>query len=249
MKKDIKKLVNLRLTGKFAQFRKFYTNSSSLSYFIPPRTVVCGMLASILEIPRNEYYELFSPSQCAISIIIESPLKKVMQSMNYLHGLGNAHIHSQCKLEMVFSKDVPQITYQIYIASLTNEFSKTLDEIVTRTQQHQLGYGVYFGQRQFKADVEYVDSFSEIEYLETSDRIDSLCRNDHVVALEEQQFNKNLVIVSDQMPIHMKEIKNQNLRETVEVAQIVYEQDGQSMIGKFQDCYKIGGNIIGFFEK
>ncbi|KPA09783.1 CRISPR-associated protein Cas5 domain protein, partial [Candidatus Magnetomorum sp. HK-1] len=41
---SILKILSFRLNGRFAHFRKFYTNSSSLSYFVPPRTAIIGML-------------------------------------------------------------------------------------------------------------------------------------------------------------------------------------------------------------
>ena len=40
------------IEGKFAHFRKIYTNSSSLSYLVPPRTTVQGIIAAMLGYER-----------------------------------------------------------------------------------------------------------------------------------------------------------------------------------------------------
>ncbi|MCB5267201.1 MAG: CRISPR-associated protein Cas5, partial [Candidatus Cloacimonetes bacterium] len=49
--KNFDTILELRLSGNLAHFRKFYTNASSLSYTIPPRTAICGLVASILMLP------------------------------------------------------------------------------------------------------------------------------------------------------------------------------------------------------
>jgi CRISPR-associated protein Cas5h len=67
---EIDKLLIFEIGGKFAQFKKFYTNSSSLTYPIPPRTVLMGMVASILEENRDEYYNWLSPSNSKFGIKI-----------------------------------------------------------------------------------------------------------------------------------------------------------------------------------
>lgn len=251
MKKEILKVLTFRLTGKFAQFRKFYTNASSLSYFIPPRTVIIGMFASILEIPRDEYYEMFSPEYCAISVKIETPLKKTMNSMNYLKGIGDITNHSQCKLEVVQHKELGLISYKIYLASLSETFSKALVELHKKIGNRQFGYGVYFGQRQFRADIEVLDIINsdQIQYMENSQQVDTLCRNDNIVSIDEKALiESGSILISDQMPIHLEKIEGQGIRKSVDVGRIVYEQNGQSIRGEFDDCYRIGEEIVGFYE-
>ncbi|NLA44693.1 MAG: CRISPR-associated protein Cas5, partial [Candidatus Cloacimonetes bacterium] len=61
-------VLELKLSGKFAHFRKFYTNASSLTYMLPPRTTVCGLLASMLQIPRDNYYDLMSSDKLGIAV-------------------------------------------------------------------------------------------------------------------------------------------------------------------------------------
>lgn len=56
------------LKGKFAHFRKFYTNSSSLSYLVPPRTVIEGMVAAILGFERDSYYDMFSAENLLVAV-------------------------------------------------------------------------------------------------------------------------------------------------------------------------------------
>ena len=87
MNQNILKLLSFRVSGQFAHFRKFYTNASSLSYMIPPRTVIIGMLASVLRYERDSYYEVFCPDKFRLSAAVTpgTQIKKKMQSLNYLH--------------------------------------------------------------------------------------------------------------------------------------------------------------------
>ena len=83
---EIKKVIELKVSGKFAHFRKFYTNSSSLSYLIPPKTVVIGLLASILEFERDSYYDVFNDLFISVLIPRGFQIRKQFYSVNYLHN-------------------------------------------------------------------------------------------------------------------------------------------------------------------
>lgn len=72
------------LTGYFAHFRKHFSTTSSLSYTFPPRTTLCGIVASILGYNRDEYYEEFSSENCRIGLQVMKPVRRLLQTINYL---------------------------------------------------------------------------------------------------------------------------------------------------------------------
>ena len=41
------------LVGKMAHFRKYYANNTAMSFSVPPRTTLMGVLAAILGLPRD----------------------------------------------------------------------------------------------------------------------------------------------------------------------------------------------------
>lgn len=49
------KVLIFDIKGPMAHFRKFYTNSSSLSYLVPPKTVVAGLIAGLLGLPSERH--------------------------------------------------------------------------------------------------------------------------------------------------------------------------------------------------
>ena len=269
MNHDILKILSFRISGRFAHFRKFYTNSSSLSYIIPPRTAITGMLASILRSKRDEYYDIFDPRlfKIGVSVCPGSNIKKQMQSVNYLHdtyykllasGSGKAKaIHSPCKFELLMSTKKP-IGYIIYVGATDEKAKSTFEEIKRKIENGDLGYGVYLGQRQFRADVDQLKTYdgSEISYLESSDYVDTLCMK----RCSEPDVNAeaDIQLITDQMPLHMQKEETQSKKkktaaETGRIlkssGQVIYERSGKRMRGRFKNCYRIkDDNVISFFE-
>ena len=74
------------LRGKFGHFRRFYTNSSSLSYPIPPPTVVRGVIGAALGLERDVYQERLAALRMGIGV--RQPLRMIMQTVNALMVKG-----------------------------------------------------------------------------------------------------------------------------------------------------------------
>ncbi len=251
-------ILGFTLRGTFAHFRKFYTNASSLSYLAPPRTVLAGMLASIQLMPRDTYYESLNPEDCLLStaIVPGSAPRKIMQSVNMLHdsyhslltkGSGSPKsMHTQCKMELLVPEDRETIAYKVYVA-----FPGHVENLFTlerKLQSGNLGYGLYLGQRQFRAiacdPALYKDD--QLEYLEQSDCIDSICPKDRV---EDIQENEGVHVSIEQMPIHMKRVQDKKTsgREPVSVKPILLERSGKRLYGRFNHCFRVGDRIIAFY--
>jgi len=116
-------ILSFHLRGKMAHFRKYYANSSALSYWVPPRTTIIGILAGLLGMKRDSYYEQFSLEECQIALALCSPLKKTMQKMNLLMIKssddlnGSADYHSQTATEFIIPLDLVNgyLDYKVWI--------------------------------------------------------------------------------------------------------------------------------------
>jgi CRISPR-associated protein Cas5h len=60
-------LINFQLRGRFAHFLRAEASASALSYPIPPRTAILGILGAILGIPKDEPQVILEPAKIAIS--------------------------------------------------------------------------------------------------------------------------------------------------------------------------------------
>ena len=77
-----KKSVVFDIRGDFACFRKFYTNSSILSYPFPPPTVIQGIIASLIGIRPNRIRSDLQGIE--IAVVVLSTVKTIMMTINYI---------------------------------------------------------------------------------------------------------------------------------------------------------------------
>lgn len=79
------KCLSLTLSGDWGHFRRIDRTVSKQTYRIPPRTTLAGLLAGIVGVGRDGYYDLFQPSNSALAIELVAPVRTVpMPSL----GLG-----------------------------------------------------------------------------------------------------------------------------------------------------------------
>lgn len=151
-----------------AHFRKVYSNSSSLSYFIPPRTTIVGMIAGLLGYERDSYYDDFNIDRCKIAVGINQPIKKTIQTLNYLmikkQGDFNASMEypSQTPTELVIPQNIRTgyLEYQVWINHDDNKILGTLeknikDKLVYQSSGISLGLGPAYN----LGWTEYVDTY------------------------------------------------------------------------------------------
>lgn len=129
-----------------AHFRKYYSNSSALSYFIPPRTTVVGILAGLLGKERDTYYDEFSLGKCQIALATQAPIKKCIQKLNLLMIKkenkafnGSAEYPSQTATELIIPQNLQKgyIDYQIWV---THEDDKIINNLENLIRKEFVGY-------------------------------------------------------------------------------------------------------------
>ncbi len=76
--------LSLTVRGPWGHFRRVEGNIVKQTYRIIPRTTVAGLLAAVLGIGRDEYYDLFGPDVSMIAIEPVRELRTVNMPMNTL---------------------------------------------------------------------------------------------------------------------------------------------------------------------
>jgi len=225
--KMIDKLLIFDLTGKFACWKKFYSNSSSFTYEIPTRTQLIGILASILEMPKDSYYEKLSSENCKISLSLKSSLKKKFHCLNYFME-PNKRKYTQVRLEILSPTNIldEQIVYRIYVYIGDSELFNTL---IDKVKNKSLGCGVSLGQQQFKGDIEFVGIAENIKIIEGCNKINTICNLKNIEGEERVQDAK---IITEKMPMDFSfkgsdDELNTNIlnREILRMSDIVYSKD------------------------
>lgn len=144
------------LEGRFAHFRKFYTNSSSLSYSLPPRTTVEGLIASFLGYERDSYYEKLSSEKLHIAVKKNMLTRSITQTLNYIKATSPSKLrapdeHTQIPFEIITGCDEEcKVSYRIYVASDEN----FMDELQERLINNRFVYPPSMGTVFFQGSVE-----------------------------------------------------------------------------------------------
>jgi len=76
--------LSVTVRGPWGHFRRVEGNVVKQTYRMMPRTTVAGLLAAVLGIERDGYYELFGPEQSAIAIEPATELRTLNMPMNSL---------------------------------------------------------------------------------------------------------------------------------------------------------------------
>ncbi|URZ15123.1 type I-B CRISPR-associated protein Cas5b [Clostridium felsineum] len=219
-------LLVLKLKGKFAHFRKFYTNSSSLSYSVPPRTTIVGLIAAILGYERNSYYEVFSKANLNVAIKKDGSIRKIMQSLNYIKATSAANIyepkeHTQIPVEILTGDN--GIKYTIYV-SISDK--ALMDELEYRIKNNKYVYCPYFGSAPFNCIFE----FCERVYVEQEKSIDvidisTLVNSKYIVEGSIDIFeSENLKLLKERMPVEFL-----NDRQIGNMASYIYDENGNPL--------------------
>ena len=150
------KLILFDLAGPMAHFRRFYSNSSSLSYSFPPRTTICGLIAGILGMPRDSYYECFSTKRCGIGVSLRTPVRKIVQTVNYVRTKGLPEVdansgHTQVPLELVQPVvGNKKLTYRIYF---WHEDDRLMEKLWRQLRERRFIYPPYLGITECPAEI------------------------------------------------------------------------------------------------
>lgn len=144
-------IISFDIVGKQAHFRKFYSNSTALSFTIPPRTTIMGMIANIMGIERDSYYNDFASDKIRISLGVKSKLKKTIHRLNYLKieshkDLKGRKGRTQIPVEIISGHDMRKddVSYRIYLSYHNkgkNIFNIIKALLLTKTPIYNLSLG------------------------------------------------------------------------------------------------------------
>ncbi|GCC11174.1 CRISPR-associated protein [archaeon] len=250
---DPDKVLIFDIKGPMAHFRKYYTNSSSLSYLFPPRTVVFGLIAGLLGLPSEKhtkekeevYYEKFSNDKCLVAISVRTKVRRMMQTVNYsatddfpktpaklmLKMIGGEIGHTQIPLEILLPENDNEITYRIYFYYVDEGIH---DNLKNRLEKQRFEYPPYLGLSEFLAVVDYIEEGKLSKNLKRDVELNTACKLKDV----ELDFSgDDLQYLTEKMPTGFL-----NDRTPQKPEEYVLEVKGEIMRVKLKDdsiCYSV----------
>jgi len=223
--------------GDYAYFRRGYTTTSTISYPFPSRTTIAGIIAAILGLERDSYYEIFNKENSKIGLKIINPIKKTRINLNYINTkegmlLSEIKKGKRTQVPAEFLKDVQ---YRIYVSLEDESLMKKLYGLL---KNHKSVYTPCLGITECIANFKLVDEgFYSVD--------EEYGENIHIDTVIEKN-KSNLVIEPKKKYGVIKSPGFFNSDRSVEgFIEYYFEEKGNSILLESANYYKIGeDNVI-----
>jgi CRISPR-associated protein Cas5h len=169
--------LSLTVRGPWGHFRRVEGNVVKQTYRIMPRTTVAGLLAAVLGIERDGYYDLFAPERSAVAIEPVEELRTINMPVNALStaagNLRSLNSHGKISVKLPDSTDLRQQhnyevlvdpAYRIDVALDDDERYEQLRETLAAGKSHyvpSLGLSEYLARIEFHGEFDVEDGPDE----------------------------------------------------------------------------------------
>ncbi|SEH65173.1 CRISPR-associated protein, Cas5h family [Halopenitus malekzadehii] len=173
--------LSFTVRGPWGHFRRIEGNIVKQTYRIIPRTTVAGLLAAVLGIERDGYYDLFAPDKSAVAIepvreirtinIPMNTLSTAAGNLQSLNGRGKISVKlpDPTTLRQQHNYEVlVDPAYRIDVALADDQWYSELRETLAAGESH---YVPSLGLSEYIADIEYHGEF-DIEESPQNDTIE-----------------------------------------------------------------------------
>ncbi len=252
---NYKEILIFDISSEYGHFRKYNTTTSPLTYSIPTRTAVAGILGAILGMEREvsdgvypdgatPVQEFFSKANSKIAVQIINPVKKENVAMNLINTAGaREHFYNltksgrtQIKFELL-----KNAKYRIFFS--LNDKSVFI-ELTERIKSRSHHFSPYLGLAQYTASIDFVN-VKQAELIEnTAKQFVEINTAVNLSKIKEKQpiyFDYSAMYSANNMPIEM----NRN-REVQEYSEVLIEKNGLPVKAKVENYYYVEdyGNIL-----
>jgi len=221
----------------YAHFKKYYTTTSPLTFSIPPKTTLYGIVSAILGFSKEEYLEYFQEGQCKIAVQIKNPVKKTRINLNLIDtkkAALMAQIETRTQIKTEFLKDAK---YRIYFMHQNENLYNDLKE---KLKNHKSVYSISLGLSENLANFKYIEEIELKKITENSwQKINTVIRIDKEnISKGDIDFSQsNREYFSDKIAVEMK-----SDRTVTDYAKVLFERSGRSIKANVNQYYKDSNN-------
>ena len=220
--------------GEFGHFKKFYTTSSPLTFSVPPPTTIYGILGAILGLSKDDYLNHINGRTTKIAIQILKPIKKTRMTLNLIDTKNSGSFHLIKTRTQIKTEFLKNPAYRFFI-NINN--GNLFNELIKKVKNRENHYTVSLGLANLLANFSYV-GLEEAQPIDTSNKVDTAILSENIEEIEVKEGKKYF---KEKLPIDMNPD-----REPLAYKDVVMELNGNSLEGKFKNCYKVRGSIISF---
>ncbi len=219
------KLLVFDLKGDYAQFRKFFTNMSPLSFSIPPRTVLTGIIGAVIGSDKDTNPECFNHENSFVALRLMGPVSKTRIAHNYLKVSAEKHFSRFDQHKPTNVEFLKNVHYRVYFSHTDENIYNILKQ---NLMEHKTCYSVSLGISGCLADFIYQGEFCP--ELVTSDDYISIDSVLPTASVSQIDFTGKIRLQKVVLPGVMK-----NDREVTDYTEVLYEMDGKPFQAKIAD--------------
>lgn len=247
--------IGFDVAADYAHFRRVGNNSAKPSYLIPPRTTVAGMLAGIMGMPRDSYYDLFAADSSAVAVVPKSV------PHTYTMGITTVNTKADDAIQYLpeekhYTKSAEMLTpesyvkydrqrdtyemlvdpvYRIYIALRDEDVHEELRERLEDSRYH---YSPSLGLSECIAEINSVDT--HIVERKQKETVDSASYDDSGVVP-----TPGISIKRERAPLYME--SSDGGRRTTAFGNLTYAADGGPLPVDGSRSYTVGSHDVIFY--
>lgn len=246
-----KKIIIFDIGSEYGHFRKFNTTTSPLTYSIPSRPAMIGIIGAILGIEREisagkfsesvvPVAELFSKAKADIAVQILQPIKKTNIAFNLLDTEKTAssffNIKQRTQIEFELLKNP---SYRVFVSFNNDVLSDQLEKKLKENRTH---FTPYMGLSQFTVTSNLV-AVEKGNLIQSEDFIDiqTAVNLSNTARQFDFKINPEFKYNSDTMPIEMTKD-----RIVLDYSEVIIETNGKVIRAKTDKAYSVNsfGNIL-----
>lgn len=207
------RLIVFELSGEYGHFRKFNTTTSPLTYPMPTRSALVGLLGAVLGIERETapgrfpanvvpVQELFGSSVCGLTVQLMTPVKKVNIGFNLL-DTGNSFFEikksGRTQIEFELLKNP---AFRVFVQHLDEAL---FDKLAERLMEKKHHFTPYLGLSQFTATLRnaVITTATERTGIGTTVPIQSAVNLSKITAPQPIEFSQTVHYYVETMPIEL----------------------------------------------
>ena len=238
------KIVVFDLWGNYGHFRVPYTTSSPISFPVPPKTALYGIIGAILGYDKDSYLEIFSKEHWSFAVSLRKSISKFHIPENFINTkvakmFARMPKNKSCRtqINMEFLKNP---YFRIYVLS-DNE--NELNRLELLLKEHKSFYTPVLGISECLANFEFIGSFDSEN--QTCNDFVEICS---ILPLSEQVDIKFLQQDKKFLKVHIPTEFNDK-RELTESKDFVLESTGKTITAKVKNYIsinEINENIVMF---
>jgi len=233
--------------GEFGYFNKTYTTTSPLTYGVPSRTALSGLVSAILGYERDSYYNLFSTNNSNIGITPLSEIQKTRINLNLLKTKDETE--KLLKYKGSYPEEIERIQvpleviknpkYRIYLWLKNKE---VMDELENKLRQHKSVYTPYLGISEFIAQFNFICRAQTIEKKAKEVEINSVIPAEKI---DKVAPKKPKILKRERIPTDMEKVENG--RKPSDFIDIIYEKNAEPVTLEQTSFYEVDGDNVLFF--